>query len=226
MRPGAHHRRRRGDTDPRRPGRRLQPRVHLPQGNHARSPARRPRPPARAAGPPRRRPARGHLGGGVRRGRTPAAADHPAARPRRGRRVPRQPDRPQPLGHALQPPAAARARHAQRLHRQHRRSAAKGDLQRADVRDDAQPPRPRPRPHLLPPAAGRQPTRVQRQPGDRARLAGAAASYPRAGRGGRGGRPQAHPHGRACLRARPDPPRRRRAPPHGHGAHPVRRAAG
>jgi anaerobic selenocysteine-containing dehydrogenase len=30
--PGAHHRRRRGDPDSRRPGRRLQPRVHLPQG--------------------------------------------------------------------------------------------------------------------------------------------------------------------------------------------------
>ena len=72
-----------GDADhrgPRRPGRRVQPRLHLPQGRRARAARRRPRPAARPAGPPRRR------AGGRRPGtrRSQAVAAGLGARHRRG----------------------------------------------------------------------------------------------------------------------------------------------
>ena len=69
--------------------------------------ARGPRPPAHAAGHARRRARRGDVGRGVRRDRRrlpPILAE----RPRRGRRVPRQPDRAQPRADALRARAAAR----------------------------------------------------------------------------------------------------------------------
>ena len=57
----------------------------------------------------------------------------PRARPRRGRRLPRQPQRPSSLG-PLHAGADQRARHPQRLLRQHRRSDAEAGVGGPDVR--------------------------------------------------------------------------------------------
>ena len=96
-------------VDPRRSRRRLQPRLHLPEGRRAQGAARRSRPAPHAADPPRRR-----------RRSCEASWDEAFAEidgrltpilgrgPRRGRRLPRQPDRPQPRQHALRPRAARR----------------------------------------------------------------------------------------------------------------------
>ena len=70
----------------------------------------------------------------------------------------------------------------------------------------------RPRPHRLPADARRQPVRVERQPGDRARLARAARGAPGPGRQARRRRPAPHPHRRGGRRARRHPPRHRRLP--------------
>ena len=53
------------------------------------------------------------------------------ARPRRGGRLPRQPERPQPGRPALRPPADPGPRHPQRVLGQHGRPAAQGDRRRA-----------------------------------------------------------------------------------------------
>ena len=71
----AHRRRRRGGrAHPRRPRRRVQPGLHLPQGLHAQAAPRGPRPAAPAGGEARRRVRRGELGRGVRRDRAPACS--------------------------------------------------------------------------------------------------------------------------------------------------------
>ena len=114
----------------RRRRRRLQPRLHLPQGREHRRAPRRPRPAHDAAGPPRRRARRGELGRGVRRDRRPARPDPRRRRPQRDRRLPRQPERP----HARRPGPPAGddqgARHAQRLQRHQRRPAPQAGLLR------------------------------------------------------------------------------------------------
>ena len=61
---GRHH-----QADPGRPGRRLQPRLHLPEGLDAQAAARGPRLAARPRRQGRRRLEGGHLGRGLRRGR-------------------------------------------------------------------------------------------------------------------------------------------------------------
>ena len=137
---------------------------------------------------------------GTRRSREIDARLRPiieAARARRGRRVPRQPERAQPRRRCSTAASLAQgARHAQRLHREHRRPDAQAGLRRADVRRRADDPGPRPRPHRLPADPRREPARVQRQPDDGARHARPAARDPRARRQGRRGRPAAHAHRR------------------------------
>ena len=109
-----------------------------PKGVALQGPARGPRPAAHAAGPRRRRRARAReLGGGVGADRRPPAADRGRARPRRRRRLHRQPRRPRARRAALRPRRAQGARHPQRLLGQHGRPAAEGDRLRADVRDAA-----------------------------------------------------------------------------------------
>ena len=90
-------RRRGGHPHPRRPRRRVQPRLHLPEGLDAEAAPRGPRPAPPAAGQARRRVRRRRPG--TRRSPRSSArprAGHRGARPRRRRRLPRQPERPQP----------------------------------------------------------------------------------------------------------------------------------
>ena len=68
-----------GHPRPRRPRRRVEQGLPVPEGRVARPPPPRPRPPARADGARRRRVARGHVGRGVRPLRGAAAADRRAS---------------------------------------------------------------------------------------------------------------------------------------------------
>ncbi len=131
----------------------------------------------------------GLLGRGLRGDRPAPAADPRRARPRRRRRLPRQPERAQPRLPALRAAFAEGARHAQRLLREHGRPDAEAGVVGADVRHRAQHPGPGRRPHRPPADAGREPARLERQPADRARHARAAARHPRARRQGRRRRP-------------------------------------
>ena len=139
-----------------------------------------------------RRPRRGDVGRGVRRDRAAAAADHRRARCAVGRRLPRQPERPQPVGPVLAAPVDSRARLAQHVHGVDRRPDAAARVVGADVRRPVRVRRARPRPHRLPADARRQPVRVERITGDRARLAGSARGDSGARRSDRGRRPAAH----------------------------------
>ena len=168
---------------------------------------------------------RGHLGRGLRRGRAPArrAGRHP--RPRRRR----------PSTSATPTPTAGRALYLRPLIKalgttqpvlgQHGRPAAEAGGLGPDVRRRAHRPGARPRPHRLPADARRQPVRLQRQPGHRARLArpDRGADQPAAGRWS-----WSTPAGRARPRRRPaprHPARHRRPPADGDGPRPRRRRA-
>ena len=164
------------------------------------------------ADPHRLRLRGGLVGRGVRRDRPPPGADPRGARARRRRRLPRQPERPQPRRAALRARVREGARHAQRLLGDHGRPDAEARVRRADVRHRPQHPGPRRRPHRLPADAGRQPARLERQPDDRARHARPPARHPRARRQGRRDRPAPQPHRRARRRAPLHPPGHRRAP--------------
>ena len=131
-------RRRRGRSrDPRRRRRRLQPRLHLPEGRRAQGSSHED--PDRLRTPlvaPRRRAS-------SRRRWDEAFAEIDArlppilerARPRRGRGLPRQPERAQPRGAALRPRAAARrSARSNVFSREHRRPDAEAGRRRADVR--------------------------------------------------------------------------------------------
>ena len=124
----------RGHPHPRRPRRRVQPRVHLPEGLDPQAAPRGPGPDPHAAGEAGRPVRGGHLGRGVRGGRAGAAAGVRRARARGGGRLPGQPERPHPGRPALRPPAHPGARHAERVLGQHRRPAPQGDRRRDDVR--------------------------------------------------------------------------------------------
>ena len=178
----------RSTRDPRRPRRRVQPRLHLPEGLDAQAAARGPRPAAHAAGPPRRRArAEATLGRGVRR-RSSARldADH-----RRSTAATRSaiylgnPNAHNLAGAALRPRARCRrsapATSTRRAPSTRCRSRSSAALMFGGVADD---PGARPRPHRLPADARRQPVRVERQPMHRARLARPARGDPRARRHG------------------------------------------
>ena len=135
------------------------------------------------------------MAGGRRRPRAAARA----ARPQRGRRLPRQPVRAQPGGERLRTGVPEGARLAEHLLGQHGRPDAEAGLRRADVRRDAQRAGARPRPLRAPARARGEPARVERQPDDLARRARADPRDPRARRQGR----------RRSTRAARAPPRRR-----------------
>ena len=124
---------------PRRRGRPVQPRLHLPEGRRARTISTRSRSAAPAAAPRRRQA--GTRSAGTRRSTTVASAcaTRPArARPRRGRRLPRQPDRPQPRrAHSSASSFARALRHAQPLLGDVGRPAAAHARGAADVRPPA-----------------------------------------------------------------------------------------
>ena len=155
---------------------RLQPRLHLPEGVRAQAAPRGPGPADHAAGAPRRRARRGDLGRGVRGDRPAARADPRRARPQRGRRLPRQPERPQPVGAHATGRRWLRALGTQNIY-----TASTVDQMPKQVSaglmfgDDAVGPGARRRPHRPPADPRRQPARVERQPADRARHARAAA---------------------------------------------------
>ena len=154
----------------------------------------------------------GDVGRGLRRGRPPADPDHRASRPRRRRRLPRQPERSLTLGGALPQAADQGARHEQRVLRQHGRPAPEGDLVGVDVRWAVDRAGSRHRPHRLPARARRQPVRIERQPGDRPRLARAHRGVAGTWRAARRRRPPAQPYGRGGRRMDRDPPGHRPVP--------------
>ena len=196
MRPRDHAQGRRGRGDPRRPRGRVQPRLHLPEGLRAQGAARRLGPRHDAADPAARRQLRrGDLGRGVCADRRAPVAD-PGRGPQRRRRVPRQPERPQPRQPALRPRAAPGDREPQPVLGQHRRSVPQADGERADVRDRHHRPRAGPRPHRLPADARRQPAAVERQPDDLARCPRPAPRDPRPRRQAGRDRPAPDAHGR------------------------------
>ena len=161
---------------PRRRGGRLQPRLHLPEGRRPEGAARGPGPRPHAAGPDRHGLRGGLLGRRVRGDRPAADADTGAPRPRRGRRLPRQPERPQPRCAALRPRAAEGARHAQHVLARRRSTRCPSTSPPGLMFGTrAQHPDPRRRPHRSPADAGREPARLERQPADGARHARPAA---------------------------------------------------
>ena len=193
--------RRPGDTDPRRSRRRVQPRLHLPEGIDAQAAPRGPRPPAHAAGAPRRRARRPRRG--TRRSPRSSAAWRRSSR-RHGRDAVAV-YLGNPNAHSLAGMLYGKALikaigSTQRLHGEHRRPAPQGAVGGADVRRRLDRARARRRPHRLLADARRQPLRVERQPGDGTRLAGAhrGAAGPR--RQARRRRPAAQPHGRGGRR--------------------------
>ena len=135
-----------------------------------------------------RRPPPGRRSPGTRRSPRSSEASAPvleAPRPRRGRRLPRQPDRPQPVGARSTAGPLLRALGTRNIY-----SASTVDQMPKHVSSGLlfgvrrHHPRPRPRPHRLPADARRQPVRVQRQPLHRAGLPRPARGHPRAGRHG------------------------------------------
>ena len=161
--------------------------------------------------PPRRRAGRGELGGGIRGGRRRALAGARRGRPRRGRRLRRQPGRPQPRADPLRDGVPEGARLEEHLLGVDGRPDAEAGLRRADVRRRAQRPGPRRRPHRPPADPRRQPARLQRLAADRARHARPHPRDPRARRQGRRHRSAPQPYRPRGLRAPLHPPRHRRA---------------
>ena len=108
----------------------------------------------------------------------------------RRRRLPGQPERPQPLDDDLRPGLAARARLPEHLLGEHGRPDAQAGVGRADVRLILSIPVPDVdrSDHLL--ILGANPLIVERQPPHRARHARAHPPSPQARRQGRGGRPR------------------------------------
>ena len=156
--------------------RRLQPRLHLPEGLDAPAAPRRPRPAAPAAGQARR-PIRGgeweEAWQGSPTGSRPVIDEHGRGQPRGLRR---QPERPQPRRAALQPGRSsrrwARATCSRRRTVDQRPKEISSALVFGAALTDAGA---RPRPHRPPADPRRQPVRLQRQPRHRARLARAAS---------------------------------------------------
>ncbi len=209
MRPRDRDRGTGGGLRARRQGGRLLARLHLPQGVRDQAAPRGPGPPDDTARPPRRRARRGELGRGVRGDRPAALADPVGAREERGRRLPRQPERAQPVGDHARPGVAARARHPEPLLGLHGRPDAEAGLVRSHVRHDAVRADPGRGPVRPPAAPRREPAGLERQPPDRAEHARAAARHPRARRQGRGDRPAPHAHRGGGGRAPLHPPRAR-----------------
>ena len=202
---------------PRRRGGRLQPRLPLPEGHRrCKHAARGPRPAAHAAGARRRRRASSRSPGTRRsprstRGLSPILE---RARPRRGGRLPRQPERPQPVAALLYGPRAAEgARHAAtssppapstRCPSTCRAGLMFGgalsipvpDVDRTD--------------YLL--ILGANPLASNGSLLTAPDMRGRLRAHPRARGQGRGGRPAPQPHRRGRRRAPLHPPGHRRAP--------------
>ena len=190
----------------------VQPRLHLPQGLWHQAAARGPRPADRAAGPAGRGAA-SEAGWDeafeeIDRRLSPILAEH--GRERRGR-VPRQPQRPQPLRAVYGPVWLRALGYAEHLHRHPRwtrcpsrcrpASCSARSLSRARARTWTA------TEHLL--MLGANPLvsngSLLTAPDMRGRL----RAHPRARRQGRGGRPAAHAHGRGGRRAPLHPARGR-----------------
>ena len=141
------------------------------------------------------------------------AADPRAARPRRGRRLPRQPDRPQPRRRCSTAASSCKALGTRNVFTgEHGRPDAQaGRRRRCCSATSLTHPDPRRRPHRLPADARRQPARLERQPDDRARHAPGGSRRIRE----RGGKvvvvdPRRTRDRRGRRRARCHPPRHRR----------------
>ena len=163
---------------------------------------------------------RGDLGRGVRGDRPPPDAAARRARPQRGRRLHRQPQRAQPVLAALRARLAARARLAEHLLGLDRRPDAQAGELRADVRAPCcrcRCPDVDRTDHLL--ILGANPLvsngSLLTAPDMRGRL----RAHPRARRQGRGDRPAPHAHRRGGRRAPLHPPRRRRPAARRDGLH-------
>ena len=130
------------------------------------------------------------------------------ARPRRRRRLHRQPGRARPRRAALRPRAAQGARHAAASSPPARSTSGPKEISSgADVRRAAVGADPRRRPHDAPADARREPARLERLADDRARHARPAARAAGARREARRRRPAPQPHGRGGRRAPRDPAR-------------------
>ena len=203
----------------RRPRRRVQPGLHLPEGHRPEGAARGPRPPDHAPGAPGWRARGGHLGRGIRGDRPPAHPHPRAARPQCRGHLRGKPQRAQPLLPHLRagPAEGTRQRNifsastVDQMPKQvscglmfgHLLSVPVPDVDRCD--------------HLLHPR--RQPAGLERKPHDGAQHARPAARYPRARRQGRGGGSAPHPHRRGGRRTPLHPPRHRRPAAGRHGRH-------
>ncbi len=206
-------RRRAGDPHPRRPRRRVQPRVHLPQGLDAQAAPRGPRPAAPAARAAGRRLVEVELGRGVRRDRAAADAGRRASTAATPSRVYLgNPNAHTSSGLLYLRPLLQALGTTQRVLRQHRRPDAQAGVVGLMFGDGADGPGARPRPHRLPADARRQPVRVQRQPVHRARLPGRLEAIRARGGTARRGRPPPQPDRRGGRRAPGDPARHRRVP--------------
>ena len=218
--------RRRGDRHPRRRRRRLQPRLHLPEGRVAQELHEDPdrlRTPARSASPTatcaRRR--------GTRRSPRSTAAC-PPIQAEHGRDAVAaylgNPTRPQPRARCSTAASLLKALRTRNIFSastvdQYPKQMASALMFGSGV--DGR--RARRRPHRPPAHPRRQPAGLQRQPAHGARHARAAARDPRARRQGRRHRPAAHAHRARGRRAPLHPPGHRRAAALRAGAHAVRR---
>ena len=199
-------------THPGRPRRRLLPRLHLPQGINAEAAPRGSRPTAVAAAARRRRTSRRDMGRGVRADRRAAAARSSPSTDRTPWRVylgnPNAHNLSgifwlRPLLRALGTRNIFSASTVDQMPRHVSSGSHVRQLQR--VRGA------RHRSHRLPADAGRQPVRVERIAGHRARLAGTARGDPGAGWSHRRRRSAPDEDGCCCRRAPVHPPRHRRA---------------
>ncbi len=129
------------------------------------------------------------MGGSVGRDRRSVAGADGRARARGRGRLPRQPQRPQPGGDALQPHPAAAPRHEAPVQRVDGGSDAPAGGGRVRVRHPGDGAGARPRPDGVPGGARREPLRLQRQPVHRAGLSGPDRSDARSGWVPRGGGP-------------------------------------
>ena len=128
-------------------------------------------------------------------------------------RLPRQPERPQPRRAALRPVRCQGRSAPRNLFSASTVDQRPKELSAGlDVRLAAHDPGARRRPHRLPAHARRQPVRVERQPGHRARLAGPHRGDASPRRPARRRRPASQPHRRGGRRAPLHPARHRRVP--------------
>ena len=178
LRAGADARGTRSHARARRSRGRLLARLHLPEGRRAHRSGARPRRPADADGARRRWVPGSVVGRSLRTRRHRTAAAHRIARPRRRRRLPREPQRAQPRRPALQPRAPARARDVEPLHGDQRRPDAQAGVLGVHVRHGFVGPDPGRRSHGPHGDPRRQPARVERQP---VHGAGSPGSVARAG---------------------------------------------